>query len=757
MLSKIKINEFFVEGENQDLSHVLLHIIQPSTPEEEKEKGYFFAACEINNGAKEDVVNLQNLMDEIENDYYEVPNQSDKETLELILEKINSENFSLSDSSAELHCLIGALRGDELVFSFRGRPEAILFYKNKMGQHQIMDLVAANENEEQESGGKLFSQIIQGKISAGDYFFGGTSHIAGCFNHDRMQKIVTGRSPEQSAEHFEKVLSGIKNGYSYGGVIMFRESELEPMMAAEKIEPEKKPIFATEEQTDRTLSPSLMNNLNTKVKSMMEKDLPADRHGAAAKPRPTAFTGAPSIMSPHTRQRPSRPAAGKTGGEIAITVLKTIGIGLKYLGYGIYWLFFMLAKFVVGIGRFVVMLAIIVTNFKNRRRSILESWSEGRRRFFNKIKTLPTVTKVLGAAAIIFAIVFIVGTATIQARRIKSEANKIYLENLQTIKNKVDAAESALIYGDESSAKNTASEARTLYGAFVCAPVDKTTCDDITSRLDALTLKLRKMDTVSAELIVDWNSMNLSGMEKFIKIDTKLIGYSSASGAIAIYDTLTKTNKTVSASEATFAGFVAAAVPKENDYVAFIGTDKKSLAMYDPKTDTLKKGVISFAGTPDIRAIIVYNRRLYSLDAATNQILRHDNIKNGFGLGKDWLKDTNQNIRDGADIAIDGDLFVLKTDGQILKFTQGVSQEFSLQTIDPTLDNGNDIWTYTDLLNLYVLDAKNKRLITFDKTGKFIRQITANEFISPASAIVDESSGTAYILDSGKIYKVKIK
>ncbi|MFA5128027.1 MAG: hypothetical protein WC457_03445 [Patescibacteria group bacterium] len=750
MLPKIKINEFFVEGENQDLSHVLLHIIQPSTSEEEKEKGYFFAACEINNGRKEDVVNLQNLMDEIENDYYETPNQPGKETLELILEKINSENFALSDSSAELHCLIGALRGDELVFSFRGRPEAILFYKNKLGQHQIMDLVAANENDEQENGDKLFSQIIQGKISAGDYFFGGTSHIGGCFNHDRMQKIITGRAPEQSADHFEKVLSGIKNGYSYGGVIMFREPEIEAIKTADKIEPEKKPIFTTEEQTDRTLSPSLMNNLNSKVKSMMDKDV-------AAKPRPIVPTNIPQTISPHVKQRPARPMAGKSPAEIIMMIIRAIGIGLKYFGYSIYWLFFMLAKFIVGIGRFAAMLFIVVFNFKNRRRSILESWSEGRRRFTKRLRELPLITKILAVAAIIFAIVFVISTATIQARKIKDEANKVYLENLQTIKNKVDAAESALIYGDESSAKATSAEAKTLFTAFTCAPVDKTTCDDIISRLDALSLKLRKMDTVAAELIVDWNSMNLTGLEKFIKIDTKLIGYSSTSGALAVYDTLTKTNKTISASDATFAGFIASAVPKENDYVAFIGADNKSLALYDPKTDTLKKGEISFAGTPDIRSIIIYNRRMYSLDAAANQVLRHDNIKNGFGLGKDWLQDTNQNIRDGVDLAIDGDLFVLKTDGQILKFTKGVSQNFSLQTIDPALDSGNDIWTYTDSVNLYVLDAKNKRLITFDKTGQFLRQITANDFTSPVSAAIDETSGSAYILDSGKVYKIHIK
>jgi hypothetical protein len=41
MSGKIEINEFFIEGGDQKKSHVLLHITEPSTPEEE-DRGYFF-------------------------------------------------------------------------------------------------------------------------------------------------------------------------------------------------------------------------------------------------------------------------------------------------------------------------------------------------------------------------------------------------------------------------------------------------------------------------------------------------------------------------------------------------------------------------------------------------------------------------------------------------------------------------------------------------------------------------------------------
>lgn len=753
MSSTLHLNEFFVEGENQELSHVLLHIIQPSTPEEAKDKGYFFAACEINNGDKEDVVNLQALMDKIENDYYEIPNVAGKETLESILESINSENFSLGSAEGELSCLIGALRGQELIFSFCGRPEAILFFKNKSGQYQKMDLIAANEDTGEED--KLFSQIIQGKISNDDYFFGGTAHIANCFNHDRLQKIITGRKTDQSAEHFEKVLSSLRSGYSYGGLVVHFEPE-QVVAAVEKTKDlsEKKTLFHTEQQTARTLSPSLFDNLNAKPKNIIEshdndKDEPAE-----LPPAPVAHA---QIGAAHLKQRPIRPET-QPSSTVFIAVAKTIGKGFKFIGLGIYWVFFFLAKLVINIGRFFVMLFIVAFNFKNRRRVILEAFGDSWRRFWRGIKELPLVTKILAIAAVIFAIVFISSIFYLQAEKKQSETNRVYQESLQTIKNKTDAAESAAIYGDESGAKNQAAEARTLLSGFTCEPADKTTCDDIGNRLTALSLKLRKMDTVTASLIVDFSQSGFSFVEKILRVENKLIGFSTATSSVVAYDLMTKESKLITLSDTSIAGFANGAVPKENDYLALVATDKKTIELFDPKTNSFTKAEISYStNAPDIKAITIYNRRLYSLDASANQIYRHDNIKGGFGLGKDWLKDTGMNVRDGVKLAIDGDLYILKGNGELMRFNQGVFVPVSIETIDPALDSANDVWTYTDLANFYILDAKNKRVITFDKTGKFVRQQTATEFASPTAFVINESKGTAYILDQNKIYEIKIK
>ena len=60
----LEIHEFFAEGQNQDRSHVILHITEPSTPEEFK-KGYFFAVAEVNNGPIEQIEHLQKMIDDL--------------------------------------------------------------------------------------------------------------------------------------------------------------------------------------------------------------------------------------------------------------------------------------------------------------------------------------------------------------------------------------------------------------------------------------------------------------------------------------------------------------------------------------------------------------------------------------------------------------------------------------------------------------------------------------------------------------------
>jgi len=743
----LQLNEFFVEGDNEELSHVLLHIIQPSTPEEEKDKGYFFAVCEINNGDKDDIYNLQNLMDKIENEYYESPSEPDKSNLESILEKLNHSHLSLSRPEADLNCAVGTLRGGEIVFSIHGTPQVLLFYKNREGIYQKMDLLESNEDENEE---KLFPQIIQGKISPGDYFFIGTPHISNCFTHDRLQKIITVRSPEQSVQHFEKVLSDMKSGYSYGGLVVHSAKQEDEAAAPAKLRTqERTDLSQMEKKTAQTLSPSLISGINARMKSMVARD--EEEAG-----RPAGQPGYPQTEVHSTHLKRHEKSAGLEP-QTLTTIFKVIWLVLKYIGLGVYKVFLFIVMIISGLGKGLIMLFMIATNFQNRRKSILESWGNNYRSFKSKFSQMPLLTKILGIAAVVFAVIFIGSLIYMQIGRTHAAKNQEYQNAFQLVRNKTDAAESAMIYSDLDGARRESDEAKNLLTTFTCRPEDESSCKDISNRLESIAIKLRKMETLPLTVIHDWNTASAT-VDKIFKINNKIVGFASGSPSIYVYDLLTKEGTPVAPSINGLTGYINSAVPKENDYAILLANDYKTLVIFDPQNNSLKKADIGLASDDtQIKSINVYNRRLYALDTGNNQIYRYDSTKSGFGIGKEWLNDASANLHDGTDITIDGDLFVLKTTGEIYKFTQGSKQAFDIQGVDPAISGGDEIWTYTDLANIYILDGKNKRLIILDKQGKLVRQLTAAEFVNPTGAVIEETKNVIYFSDANKIYQMNLK
>ena len=66
---KSEVYEFFVEGKNSHLSHVLLHIASPGKPDSEAQ-GYFFVLTEIDHPDAEILGIIEELISDGETLYY---------------------------------------------------------------------------------------------------------------------------------------------------------------------------------------------------------------------------------------------------------------------------------------------------------------------------------------------------------------------------------------------------------------------------------------------------------------------------------------------------------------------------------------------------------------------------------------------------------------------------------------------------------------------------------------------------------------
>lgn len=746
------LHEFFVEGGQREKSHVILHIAEPST-EAEMDKGYFFAVCEINNADTKYIIAMQNVIDDIENQYFETPAAQESNVFEMVLQKINQNNFLLANAEMDINCAVGIINQEEIIFAYHGTPNLLLFYKTREGFYKKMDLMDANTPPS--SGKQLFPQIVQGKIGLHDFMFIGTPRVAEVFSADRLQKILTTRPARQSAEHLQRVLAEMNSHLSFGGLVLhLTPAELKTEIIRKKptgaVSSEKslQNLFTTQKNTASTLSPSLMPKLNEQLKSLFNKERAA-MAPPVSNPPPRAET---DIKSAHLRTRAARLPPNDKAAAWAAKLIGLSVVVIKYLAQLIWLLVISLCQIIIWLGRNFLLLIIAAVNYKKRRAAIFTEWQRQIKFYKNEITNLPLLTKIIVGAVAAAVILFIGSVVYIRQHQLKLAEEKRNVYILTQINQKKTDIESALIYKDDSGAINALNEALNLVANLSCAK-NAEQCAAIKQELSALADKAKKTSTAKPELLADFDKEQYE-LDKIAKVNNLLMAISPANPTIIAYDLLTHSSKIIKTGFDS--GFTAITVPKENDYVLFI-LNKKNIVKYNPTDSTLTKADISYEQeNPDIKSLVVYNRRLYSLDATNNQIYKHDNIKTGFGQGKNWIKDSGADIKDGVSLTIDGDLFVAKANGEIIKLAGGVKQPFNITGLYPALTNGGEIWTYTDKTYIYLLDSAQKRLIILEKDGRLKAQVTAAEWTAPKSMVVDENNKTAFVLDNNKIYQVNL-
>jgi hypothetical protein len=768
MEDTLQLHEFFVEGGNAERSHALLHITEPSTPEE-KQKGYFFAVCEIIGSTTEYIEELQQTIDVIEKGYYENNELSSAETLEAVLDQVNKQSVNIIKRGIELHWMVGVITGNEIIFGFHGHPTILLFYKNKEGIYQPLDLVAQNPIDRSATP-TIFSQIIQGKISPHDYLAVTTPHVREFYDYDRMQRIITTRSAEESCRHFERAFQESKRELSFAGIIVTVGRTIERRPAPAPRLPQVshgsseslQQLFSTEKNTARTLTSSFGKSVQNGLNHLTKRD----------KKIPQAISPVFEEQSSSRNEdlEPLRPVAAARNRrnerwektetkDYVFQIFRTIVTGLITLNK---WLFKVVIVLLTTLGalfRFFGTLSIAIINYKGRRQIIFAGWKRSLLTFRDHIYHLPLLTKIFFILTILLIIGVSASVMYFNHQHQIASATEFFTTTAQSITKKKDSADGALIYQDENTARQNFTQAEDLYKKLPCATTkdqkQQDVCKKLENDLNELATKLRKVTGIQPELQVSWEQPNVS-LQGMVKIGNLLLAYSPTTLNLTSYNLLTHETSTIALNSTSTNGFTQATVPVENDYALFL-TPSNELYSYKPKDKTFKK--VTFApnkSNTTFSSLLVYNRRLYGLDTTNLQINRHEPIVGGFSRGTDWVKDNNQDLQNAVSFAIDGDLYALKKDGTVVKYTNGNKQEFSLHNLDPILKSGQTLFTNTDYTYIYILDSETGRILIVRKDGTVKSQLMAPEIKGASAMVIEENNKTGYFLNGNKAYKVKL-
>ncbi|MBE2237768.1 MAG: hypothetical protein IAE81_08265 [Caldilineaceae bacterium] len=151
---------------------------------------------------------------------------------------------------------------------------------------------------------------------------------------------------------------------------------------------------------------------------------------------------------------------------------------------------------------------------------------------------------------------------------------------------------------------------------------------------------------------------------------------------------------------------------------------------------------------------------LYVVDEGGNQIYRYDIGR--YNVAEPWFQPTTQvNLANLQAMHIDGDIWLLYTDGKVVRYRQGEQLPYSLDSSIALPADAADLWVGQDGDDaIYLADRLAERILVFDKeSGAYLEQFQAAEG-SPLrdlrSLFVDRAHSTQYLLTDSSLYQERL-
>ncbi|KKU20086.1 MAG: hypothetical protein UX30_C0004G0034 [Candidatus Saccharibacteria bacterium GW2011_GWA2_46_10] len=168
------------------------------------------------------------------------------------------------------------------------------------------------------------------------------------------------------------------------------------------------------------------------------------------------------------------------------------------------------------------------------------------------------------------------------------------------------------------------------------------------------------------------------------------------------------------------------------------------------------------AGWKAGNAVNTYLRFLYILSAESNQIYKYERLSNRYSPPAEY--NINGDLSSALDFAIDGNVFVLKEGGEVVKLFRGETRPFSVRNLPSgALKDANKVFKAPEEGNIYFLDPAGSRVIVVTDGGPtgesaYVRQyILVGEQIGELKDLyVDPEQLHLYVLDSKRIYAIDL-
>uniref|UniRef100_A0A832DRS2 PPM-type phosphatase domain-containing protein n=1 Tax=candidate division WWE3 bacterium TaxID=2053526 RepID=A0A832DRS2_UNCKA len=152
-------------------------------------------------------------------------------------------------------------------------------------------------------------------------------------------------------------------------------------------------------------------------------------------------------------------------------------------------------------------------------------------------------------------------------------------------------------------------------------------------------------------------------------------------------------------------------------------------------------------------ALDTYLGNVYLLTPEDEQVYKFWNLPAGYSKEVSWVKEALP-MAGAVDLAIDGEVWLLKSDGQLVRLAAGKQEPFVISNLSTPFKESIKIFTRPGMKYLYVLDRGEKRVVVLEKSGNFYRQFKGDVLSDAKDLWVSGDEKTLYILAGSKIYKI---
>lgn len=148
-------------------------------------------------------------------------------------------------------------------------------------------------------------------------------------------------------------------------------------------------------------------------------------------------------------------------------------------------------------------------------------------------------------------------------------------------------------------------------------------------------------------------------------------------------------------------------------------------------------------------ASATYDENYYLLDVVANDVLRFRPVGSGVYAQPEGYFGINSGVdlSQATDLAIDGTVFIMFSDGTISRYSSGTRAEFDedLATLPSPIGLPGAIFISQGMGSLYILDGENDRVVQVTTEGLYQRQLSAPNRLFANATDIFVNSGETYL------------